>query len=164
MTTSDSSTYTIVIGFVSIFGSFFGAIAASYITSKATRSSASATLEVNLRQITFQRAAKMADFRQAWINDLRESMARFHALGVTPDLDQTRQQEFYEFGTKIELAMNRQDPNYKKLINIMYDFLRAKTTEEKFRCNAPFTEVCQDILKAEWEVLKANLAEANKAH
>lgn len=46
----------------------------------------------------------------------------------------------------------------------MYDFLAAKTIEEKFLCNVPFVEICQDILKTEWEVLKRDLAMANAPH
>ena len=60
--------------------------------------------------------------------------------------------------------MNREDPYYQPLQRCMYDFLAAKTIEEKFLCNVPFVEICQDILKTEWEVLKRDLAMANAPH
>jgi hypothetical protein len=114
------------------------------------------------RQIQLQRATKIAEFRQAWINELREAMADFQSFGVTPNSGQLETREFYKYGTQIELLMNKADPNYSKLQNAMYCFLSAKTIEQKFGCNAPFVEVCQDILKTEWRVLKKELAEATE--
>ncbi len=87
-------------------------------------------------------------------------MATLQSLGVTPDLQHQQLREFYQAGTKIELLMNRDDRRYETLHDCLYAFLAAKTLEEKYRCNAPFVEVCQDILKTEWDVLKLDLANA----
>ena len=90
-------------------------------------------------------------------------MASYQSYGVTPDLGQEKEREFYKFGTQIELLMNRADPNYIKLSAAMYCFLNAATKEEKYSCNASYVLVCQDILKKEWGVLKSDLAAAAKA-
>jgi hypothetical protein len=87
-------------------------------------------------------------------------MANYQSYGVTPNLGQTEIREYYKFGTEIELFMNRADPKYPDLQRTMYNFLNAKTTEEKYACNAPYVKVCQDILKNEWDVLKKEFAKA----
>ena len=154
----DPFIYGIIVGLVSAFGAIF----ASRIASRASRTGADTALAGVSRQIDFQIAAKLAEFRQAWINELRECMSEIQSFGVTPELEHSRTRKFYKFGTKIELLMNRGDPNYQNLQQCMYAFLSAKTIEEKFACNAPFIEVCQDILKTEWEVLKREMREANR--
>ena len=97
---------------------------------------------------------KLADFRQAWINGLRDDMAAFQALGVTPGVAQRSEQEFYRLGTRIELRMNPQDPDYDELHECLYAFLHADDDHRKYAANPRYVEVCQRILKREWDVLK----------
>ncbi len=59
--------------------------------------------------------------------------------------------------------MNRNDERFGQLQQRTYDFLTAETIEEKYLCNAPFVEICQDVLKAEWDLLKKDLANASRA-
>ena len=148
--------YLIGVAIISGSAAFFG----NWLSSRtALKASTNALLGVD-RQMRLQGGAKVAEFRQAWINELREAMANYQSYAVTPNLNQHETREYYKFGTQIELLMNRKDLNYARLEETMYDFLRARTTEEKYRCNDPYVRVCQDILKTEWEVLKAQLAEA----
>ncbi len=84
-------------------------------------------------------------------------MSKFHSYGVSPHLDQTKEREFYELGTKIELMMNRKDLRYGKLADLMHRFLSAENKFEKYGVNTEYVETCQDILKQEWEVLKKEL-------
>ena len=149
--------YALMVGAVSAAGAAFG----SWLSSRATVRATKHALEGINRQIEFQHAAKIAEFRQAWINDLRESMAILQSIGVTPNIQHQQQAEFYKAGTKIELLMNRGDKRYEALQNCMYAFLAAETVEEKYLCNAPFVSICQDILKEEWEVLKKDIAAAS---
>ena len=114
------------------------------------------------RQLRSVHALKIAEMRQAWINDLREAMAVYQSYGVTPGLDQDGRREFYEAGTRIELMMNRRDKNYERLSSAMYAFLGAESIEEKYRQNPEYIAVCQDILKEEWEVLKEDVKNAGK--
>lgn len=100
---------------------------------------------------------KLAEMRQAWINSLRDDMAAFQSIGVTPDASQTKMQEFYRLGTRIELFMNPDDENYPDLQQALYAFLQAQTTKEKYAANPGYVEVCQKILKSEWDVLKAEI-------
>ncbi len=154
MNIPDSVLYALMVGTVSAVGAAFGGWLSYRSASKATQNA----LKGIDSQIKFQHSAKIAEFRQAWINELRESMALLQSIGVTPNLQQQQQADFYKAGTKIELLMNRDDERYETLQECMYAFLAAETLEEKYRCNAPFIIICQDILKTEWEVLKKDLA------
>lgn len=149
--------YAILVGIISTTGAFLG----SWLSARAVSKSSTNALQGIDRQITLQGAAKISEFRQAWINKLREAMASYQSYGITPTLNQMQTREFYKFGTEIELLMNRSDPNYARLNQAMYCFLYAKTETEKFSCNAAFVRVCQDILKVEWDLLKQQLGEAS---
>lgn len=81
-------------------------------------------------------------------------MCEFQSFGVTPELNQAQQREFYQAGTKIELLMNPSDPDYADLHDRMYAFLDAQTVQDKFAANAPYVAVCQRIIKREWDRLK----------
>lgn len=151
--------YAFLVGMVSTTGAFFG----SWLSARAAIKSSANALQGIDRQISLQSATKISEFRQAWINELREAMSNYHSYGVTPNLDQTQVREFFKYGTQVELMMNREDPQYSRLQNAMYCFLSAKTEEEKFACNAEYVLVCQDILKGEWEVLKKQISAAARS-
>jgi hypothetical protein len=150
--------YAILVGVISTAGAFWG----SWLSSRAALTSSDNSLRGIDRQIRLQRASKLAEFRQGWINDLRESMATFHSFGIHPGSDQLQAREFFKFGTQIELFINRSDPNYARLQSAMHCFVSANTMEQKFNCNAEYVAVCQDILKTEWDVLKEQLLEASE--
>ena len=103
------------------------------------------------------RALKLTDHRVAWLQRLRDEMAMFQSWGMTPNLDQTNQREFYEHGTRIELLMNTQDPDFAQLQSLMYSLLSATAITDKYSVNAEYVAVCQRILKREWEVAKREL-------
>lgn len=100
---------------------------------------------------------KLAEMRQAWIDRLRDDMASFQSLGVTPDLEHRSAQDFYRLGTKIQLSMNPADPDYAGLYACLLAFHRAKTEQEKYDADPAYVEVCQRILKREWDVLKSEI-------
>ena len=112
------------------------------------------------KQLQSAHALKIAEMRQAWINDLRQAMATFQSYGVTPDMNHNEQREFYEAGTRIELLMNPRDPDFEELHDAMYGFLGISGIDEKFAANPRYIQICQRILKREWEVLKAEVKSA----
>lgn len=109
------------------------------------------------RQLKSAHTLKIAEMRQAWISDLRSAMATFQSYGVTPESNHNEIREFYEAGTRIELLMNPADPDFNELQNSMYEFVGIDDTTEKFLANPKYIEVCQRILKREWEVLKGEV-------
>ncbi len=115
------------------------------------------TKRSNEKQARMQTALKLAEFRQAWIDNLRDTMAEFQSLGVTPGLEHIRRPEFFQSGTRIQLLMNRDDPEYAVLDECLYNFLMADTEQEKYRSNPDYIDVCQRILKREEERLRKDL-------
>ncbi|WKL57882.1 hypothetical protein Q1W73_02560 [Asticcacaulis sp. ZE23SCel15] len=114
------------------------------------------------KQLRSSHALKIAEMRQAWINNLRDAMSKFQSYGVTPNLNQSSEREFYELGTKIELLMNPSDPDFDDLQNCLYGFLNANVISEKYAANPKYVEVCQRILKREWDTLKQEIANASR--
>ena len=114
----------------------------------------------NNKQLMSSHALKLAEMRQAWINNLRDAMSVFQSYAVTPNVDQANTRELYEHGTRIELMMNSNDPEYKALTDSMYKFLAATTQSEKYAANPDFVAVCQKILKSEWDRLRGDLEKA----
>ncbi|MCB1694178.1 MAG: hypothetical protein KDI19_15510, partial [Pseudomonadales bacterium] len=139
---------------IPLMSAFVGAGAAWYSTRRA--------LKVEQKKINFEGTLKVAEFRQTWINDLRDAMAEFQSYGVVPDQNPSQERKFYELGTKIELLMNPSDPDYGALSATLYNFLITAdgNTIEKYSNNSLFVDLCQRILKREWERLKTDIENA----
>ncbi|WP_297769973.1 hypothetical protein [uncultured Alcanivorax sp.] len=140
--------------FVPLLSAFFAAASSWYTARKA--------LKKEHLKMKFDGVMKIANYRQAWINTLRDEMAEFQSYGVLPDSDPTRERDFYRLGTKIELLMNPGDPDYEELQNYMYNFLLVSDggVIDKYSKNAEFVELCQKILKREWDRLKLDIEKA----
>ena len=100
---------------------------------------------------------KLVEMRQVWINGLRDDLASFQAIGVTPSFDHVNDKEFYRLGTRIELFMYPNDVDFPELKRTLYAFLNAENLFEKYGANPAFVTVCQRILKREWDALKAEM-------
>lgn len=83
------------------------------------------------KQLRSAHALKIAEMWQEWSNNLRNAMSAFQSFGVTPDLDHRAARQFYGHGTKIELMMNPNDPNYEALQQCLYVFLGASKRNTK---------------------------------
>jgi hypothetical protein len=148
-------TFALIVGLISAMGLVCGSWLAARATDRAARSSREA-LE---HQTVLASKAKMAEFRQAWINNLRDAMARFMALGV--DTKDDTVMKMVEAAAKIQLFMNKKDERYPRLVQSMKDFSFAIAVDDRRYDSTEFVELCQDILKNEWEVLKKELLELN---
>lgn len=105
---------------------------------------------------------KRADFRQNWINALRESFIAFQKV-TFPDRD-TSVDDLVEHTARIMLLMNRSDPQFGELQQLMdrqLDQMRSAQATPESSGNE-FMMICQGILKREWEVTKQELAEIEK--
>ena len=115
------------------------------------------------RQLKSAHALKIAEMRQAWINNVREAMAVFQSYGINPETDKLKNREFCEAGTRIKLLMNPDDPDYAELISTIdkFDYKDGRTEiYTQFMIDPKYISVCQKILKREWEVLKKEVAVA----
>jgi hypothetical protein len=115
------------------------------------------SLRNTAKQIKSAHALKIAEMRQAWINNLRDSMASFMSIRETPDTDPFKNREYWEKAAKIDLLMNPNDPDYKAL---QISFNEAQDNNDGTARKATFMNICQRILKREWEALKREVAQA----
>ena len=103
---------------------------------------------------------KHADFRQAWINSLRDEMSTFQSLAVGVALDdKDNELKLAESGTKILLLMNPKDPEYRALLNGLHAVMAGwKVSRSQFLIkHAEMNALCQRILKREWNVTKREM-------
>lgn len=127
------------------------ALAGALITSSVTRRNAKEENALASR-------SKLADFREAWLNRLRDALAELGSEAqssthpVTPN---TRR--VYELAIKLRLLMNRNDTHYGALDGLLLAVTEAKAGTDVGPLIARLTEVGQDILKTEWETLKYDL-------
>lgn len=118
---------------------------------------------------------KHADFRQNWINKLRDEMATFQAKAFVNVAGAGKSDEVGEAMLKILMLIDRKDPHYEELKGLLYDVMNYGKDRDLRIANphggdlptlpenpltvahAKFVQVCQDILKDEWEVTKRGL-------
>lgn len=104
---------------------------------------------------------KHADYRQVWIDKLREELARFTRLAAENDGTPAKDGALKESLSVIVLRMDKDDPDYDELTTLM-----GVVTDESAKTNnsaatnaaiADFLHVSQRILKREWEVTKREM-------
>lgn len=109
---------------------------------------------------------KHAEFRQAWINALREEMARFHLLTAQSNEHPGKEPEVIQSMAMILMRMNRRDMHYDELVENMDRMIES--TGERLRSGKPvahpdaaadFLLTCQKILKREWETTRTGMLE-----
>jgi hypothetical protein len=109
------------------------------------------------RQNDLSAKLKLAEFRQAWINDLRNCFSEFQSRAITFSSDALELRELQRIAMKIRLFMNRKDRNYGKLDELIHHLLSDANQESKLQIVQEMIPLCQDILKVEWEALKSDL-------
>ncbi|ATG36853.1 hypothetical protein PhaeoP23_02749 [Phaeobacter piscinae] len=140
-------------------GTLFLVSGLALLTTHLANTSASKREEYNRR---IQAELKLAEFRQTWINDLRDNLADYMShVGYTRDLQKNVDAEkIGKIAARVELLMNAQDPNLKPLRVAMTHMFRASISKDENSSDAmkELTQVGQDILKTEWDRLKTDLA------
>ncbi|HEX8532760.1 MAG TPA: hypothetical protein VF662_01175 [Allosphingosinicella sp.] len=128
-------------------------------------------------QAVINQQMKHAEFRQAWIDTLRQEMATLRALALTSTHSslasgtgdgavQSAAKARFDIlasATTVRLMMDRKDQDYDRLVDLI-EKIEAESFEGADTGEGPrdkdlhnFIEVCQDILKREWEVTKADM-------
>lgn len=140
-------------------GTLFLVSGLALLTTHLANTSAAKREEYNRR---IQAELKLAEFRQTWINDLRNNIAEYVShVGFTRDLQQNVDSEKVgNIAARVELLMNAQDPNLKPLRKAMATLYNASISkdESSSEAMAELTHVGQEILKTEWDRLKKDLA------
>jgi hypothetical protein len=102
---------------------------------------------------------KLADFRESWLNNLRNTIAELTGvLLATPNLsDAETLRTAAELATRAKLLLNKKDERYHEFITLLDSIINDDNRESRFKFATELTAVVQDILKAEWNVLKRDL-------
>ena len=98
-------------------------------------------------------------FREKWIQNLREEMSRTVSLNVNKDdLDVSKQIEFDRHVTKMLLLMNPNDNDYDALLDALVTSVEPDDETGDYGENyMSYIEVCQKVLKREWDRLKLDI-------
>src|SRR5258708_885555 len=71
------------------------------------------------RQNDLAAKMKLADFRQAWINDLRDCLSQLQSRGLASKHNPKELQELCRLALKIRFLMNKKDADYGRLDNLI---------------------------------------------
>ncbi len=102
---------------------------------------------------------KLADFRESWLNNLRNTISELTGVVLTaPNMSDTETlRRAAELATRAKLLMNKHDERYHEFISLLDAIVNNDNSESRFKLATDLTAVVQDILKAEWNVLKRDL-------
>jgi hypothetical protein len=110
---------------------------------------------------------KLAEFRQNWINGLRDDLASYAAATFnTPGMPipEDHLREIITLGARIRMRMNPLDPDYDAFMAALSHSLPSSEKEaEAAKTSASVAAIGQRMLKREWERLKADLADIERA-
>jgi hypothetical protein len=111
------------------------------------------------RQRELMHQLKLADFRQAWINDMREDFALYTARTWSADLNEglEAKKERIVTNARILMRMNPNDPDYEEMRTSLLNPVAMPQADRK-----ALFEVAQRILKREWDRLKKDLEAVDK--
>ena len=124
----------------------------AFVSYKATQANIKA--QDKLREHNNQ--LKLAEFRQSWINDMREDFALYTARTWNNELNSGKeaQKELLMAQARILMRMNPEDPDYDALLQSLISPVADAENDR-----AALYELGQSILKREWERLKFDLNE-----
>jgi hypothetical protein len=130
-------------------GSAFFAFVAALINASVARKNAILAAQISQR-------TKRAEFRQAWIDKLRESLVKAHIGFANP---KGVAQEDAEHALRTLLLVNRNDVDYARLSNCIFRMTnsRSLSAAEAEQVGKEMLEVSQDLLKREWNVVKSEI-------
>ncbi|MBV7409062.1 hypothetical protein [Maritimibacter sp. DP1N21-5] len=134
-------------------------ILTALVTWWTTRSNEKRAARERLSERELQRQLRLSEYRQAWIEGLRNDIAAYTALHWNAEIQAmpNARREAVEVNAKILMRMNPDDPDYENLRQAMLNPI-ASEAENRTALYA----TGQRILKREWERLKADLAKIDE--
>lgn len=100
---------------------------------------------------------KLADFRQAWINQLRDCLADLQAFGLVSKYGDDEMLQIYRLSLKVRFLMNKEDPKYPALSNLIDLLTGNADVNGRIKIVRELVPLTQEILRTEWKVLKRDL-------
>ena len=108
---------------------------------------------------------KLADFRQAWINQIRVDFSNLLSLVLREEYDAEQRADINACVARIILSLNPNEKPAVELLERLHHVIREADSEkaEKAHTNAnELTELAQIYLKEEWDALKRELDDIEK--
>ena len=110
---------------------------------------------------------KIIEFRQSWISELRREMIAYFALvssrKAKGEITLNKEDHFKSIShaKSIQLLMNPDDEDYSNLLSTMLNLTAWASSDEEVDFDNLdvlhlYTDICQKILKREWERLKSD--------
>jgi hypothetical protein len=106
-----------------------------------------------------QAELKVAEFRQQWINELRQELAECYLLAFE-DKDTRNTAAFGAVWTKIRIRLNLDEPKAQALYRSMFRISDYQETLEPFKKGealSDFMNASHDFLRNEWKRLKSDI-------
>lgn len=131
------------------------AVVTSLVALRAARVSSETARRNALIQGIIAQRMKRADFRQAWINELRKDFSKV----ISHFLREEISDEFHVIAANTLLMLNRSDPDfeeYRRSASEIYSSIE-KTGDAPTEKIGSLMTVAQRILKREWEVTKQEI-------
>ena len=99
---------------------------------------------------------KLAEFRQIWINQLRENFVSLQVkiASAPKDLDKELSEDIF----RILLMMNKNDTSMSSIKILVSRAINEK--DDARSAQIELLELLQDVIKGEWEVVKSDLSPA----
>ncbi len=142
-------------------------IASGLIAYLAAWYSSRQALHANLRNLIHQEEAKFSDFRQAWIDGVRDDLSELTAhLAASDYNDAAVRHRAILLVNRVRLRLNRNDPEYEKFMGVLVAAVEeanenaASPKKVSADSQRELIEVAQGILKREWDRLKKDLRSA----
>jgi len=108
------------------------------------------------------REIQISQFRQQWVNELRNEFAEFSSL-IIQDWEKDSPPSNMGFcAAKTLFLMNPDDPDYDALVDIQKNLIEAKEKTGESDDVHLLISIGQRILKREWERLKLDLVRLDK--
>jgi hypothetical protein len=118
--------------------------------------------EERLLQLELSRRMKLADFRQNWINEVRQDFALI--LGIVPSPIKASQDLQMEVNTRIQSVLLRMNPHEdlpKEIFDRLISLLHSNP-DKKEEIGFELLNLVNKFLKSEWDRLKVELSEYKK--
>ncbi|MCV2869399.1 hypothetical protein OEW28_12260 [Defluviimonas sp. WL0002] len=138
-------------------GTLFLVLGLSVWSAHLTNKSAEKRESINRRT---QAEIKISDFRQAWINDLRDDCARLISI-ADDDMDPIELREYQYLWTRIQLRLNTADKVHADLVVALKNLTAAMHSKSKIADAQSNIQIeVNSLLKNEWDRLKSDLKKA----
>jgi hypothetical protein len=132
-------------------------VATAIITSAVAFVVGFGSLSVSFWTLRKTGARAVANFRQEWINTLRQALAQYHSIMMTtqPPLSCDDDRKASDLGTRIELMLNPTEDASQELEAAIDKIDVCQTLDGRLTMDKEFAAAARRVLKQEWDRVRA---------